>query len=148
MPHGQTHQERKYAILSTPFYEQAKHVIFWTLPNTSFHEARSAHKHARFMEHTRTPNTRERKRCQAHWRVINHIYEVDIQKQSPWGVLLKGVFRNFAKFTGKYLCQSLFFNKVAGLRPSSYLKKRPWHRCFPVIWWNFLEHFSLQVAAS
>ena len=23
----------------------------------------------------------------------------------------KGVLRNFAKFTGKYLCQSLFFNK-------------------------------------
>ena len=27
----------------------------------------------------------------------------------------KGVLRNSAKFTGKYLCQSLFFNKVAGL---------------------------------
>ena len=30
----------------------------------------------------------------------------------------KGVLRNFAKFTGKHLCQSLFFNKVAGLRRS------------------------------
>ena len=29
----------------------------------------------------------------------------------------KGVLRNFAKFKGKYLCQSLFFKKVAGLRP-------------------------------
>ena len=27
----------------------------------------------------------------------------------------KGVMRNFAKFTGKHVCQSLFFNKVAGL---------------------------------
>ena len=27
----------------------------------------------------------------------------------------KGVLRNFAKFTGKHLVQSLFFNKVAGL---------------------------------
>ena len=27
----------------------------------------------------------------------------------------KGVIRNFTKFTGKHLCQSLFFNKVAGL---------------------------------
>ena len=27
----------------------------------------------------------------------------------------KGVLRNFTKFTGKYQCQSLFFNKVAGL---------------------------------
>ena len=38
--------------------------------------------------------------------------------------------RNFAKFTGKHLCQSLFFNKVAGLRPTNLLKKRPWHRRF------------------
>ena len=28
----------------------------------------------------------------------------------------KNALRNFAKFTGKHLCQSLFFNKVAGLR--------------------------------
>ena len=27
----------------------------------------------------------------------------------------KGVLRNFAKFTGKHLCQGLFFNKVAGV---------------------------------
>ena len=27
----------------------------------------------------------------------------------------KGVLRNFAKLTGKHLCQSLFFNKIAGL---------------------------------
>ena len=32
----------------------------------------------------------------------------------------KGVVRNFAKFTGKHLCQSLFFNKVAGLRPTTF----------------------------
>ena len=29
----------------------------------------------------------------------------------------------FAKITGKHLCQSLFFNKVAGLRPATLLKK-------------------------
>ena len=29
----------------------------------------------------------------------------------------KGVLTNFTKFIGKHLCQSLFFNKVAGLRP-------------------------------
>ena len=28
----------------------------------------------------------------------------------------KGVPRNFTKFTGRHLCQSLFFNKVAGLQ--------------------------------
>ena len=35
----------------------------------------------------------------------------------------KDVLRNFPKFTGKHLCQSLFFNKVAGLRPATLLKK-------------------------
>ena len=32
----------------------------------------------------------------------------------------KGVLRNFAKLTGKHLCQSLFFNKVASLRPVNF----------------------------
>ena len=41
-----------------------------------------------------------------------------------------GVLRNFAKFTGKHLCQSFFFSKTAGLRPATLLKKRLWHRCF------------------
>ena len=30
----------------------------------------------------------------------------------------KNVLRKFAKFTGKHLSQSLFFNKVTGLRPA------------------------------
>ena len=29
----------------------------------------------------------------------------------------KRVLRNFSKFTGKHLCQSLFFNKAAGAAP-------------------------------
>ena len=44
----------------------------------------------------------------------------------------KGVLRNLAKFKGKHLCQSRFFNEVAGLRPATSLKKRLWHRCFLV----------------
>ena len=51
----------------------------------------------------------------------------------------KCVLRNFAKFTGKHLCQSLFFNKVAGLRSATLLKKRLWHRCFPVNFAKFLR---------
>ena len=38
----------------------------------------------------------------------------------------KGVLRNFAKFTGKHLCQRL------------------WHRCFPVNFAKFLRTFFLQ----
>ena len=36
----------------------------------------------------------------------------------------KSVLRNFAKFTGKYPCLCL--------RAATLLKKRLWHRCFPV----------------
>ena len=50
----------------------------------------------------------------------------------------KGAFRNFAKFTKKQLCKSLFFSKVAGLRPALFLKKRPWHGCFPANFGKFL----------
>ena len=51
----------------------------------------------------------------------------------------KGVLRNFTKFTQKHLCYSLFFNKVAGLKPATLLKKRPWHRCFSVNFAKFLR---------
>ena len=44
------------------------------------------------------------------------------QKQPPKVFCKKGVLRNFANFTEKYLCQS-FFNKVAGLTPATLLKK-------------------------
>ena len=55
-----------------------------------------------------------------------------------------GVFRNFAKFTGKHLCQSHFLNKVAYLRPATLLKKRLWRRCFPVNFAKFLRAPFLQ----
>ena len=51
----------------------------------------------------------------------------------------KSFLRNFTKFTGKHLCQSLFFNKIAALRPATLLKKRLWHRCFLWILRSFEE---------
>ena len=51
----------------------------------------------------------------------------------------KGVLRDFSKFTGKHLCRSLFFNKVAGLRPATLLKKKLLHRCFPANVGKFLR---------
>ena len=50
-----------------------------------------------------------------------------------------GVLRNFAKFTGKQLCQRLFFNKVAGLRSATLLKMSLWHRRFLVNFVKFLR---------
>ena len=56
----------------------------------------------------------------------------------------KGVLGNVVKFTGKHLWQSLFFNKVAGPRPATLLKKRLCHRCFPVSFMKFLRTPFLQ----
>ena len=61
----------------------------------------------------------------------------------------KSVLRNFARFTGKHLRYSVFFNKVAGLkvaglRPVTLLKKRLWHRCFSVNFAKFLRTSFLQ----
>ena len=58
----------------------------------------------------------------------------------------RGVLNFFSKFTGKYVCQSLFFNKAAGLRlqPCNFIKKRLWHRCFPVNFVKFLRTPFLQ----
>ena len=50
----------------------------------------------------------------------------------------EGVLKNFANFTGKHLCQSLFFNENAGLSPATLLKRRLWHKCFLVNFANFL----------
>ena len=46
-----------------------------------------------------------------------------IRSRRPEVLCKKGVLRNFEKFIGKHLYQSLFFNKVAGLRSATLLKK-------------------------
>ena len=51
----------------------------------------------------------------------------------------KGFPRSFTKVTGKRLCQSLLFNKVAGMRSATLFKKRVWHRCFPENFEKFLR---------
>ena len=44
-----------------------------------------------------------------------------MQKQPPEVFCKKCFLRNFAKFTGKHLCKSLFLNKIAGLRQQNRL---------------------------
>ena len=51
----------------------------------------------------------------------------------------KGALKNFTKFTGKHLCQSHLFTKVAGLRPATLLKMRLWHGSFTVNFVKFLK---------
>ena len=66
------------------------------------------------------------------------------QRQPPEVFYETRCYWKFHKFTGKHLCQSLFFNKVAGLRPATLLKERNCHRCFPVNFAKFLRTPFLQ----
>ena len=78
--------------------------------------------------------------------MISFVPETDIQriltifKGSLSQMFLKiSVLKNFAKFTEKHLHWSNFFNKVAGLRSSTLLKKKLQHRCFPANFAKFLK---------
>ena len=86
-----------------------------------------------------------------------HRYElytvVHFRSSLPEVFCKEGVLINFTKFTGKHLSLSLFFSKVAGVKPATLLKKRLRHWCFPVnfvkfirtlfltehLWWLLLE---------
>ena len=108
-----------WAIISNP--------IFCTLKKRSkinFLESR------RIIHHSKQ-NFMEIKKCILLWP--------SDRNSRPKVFCKKGVLRNFAKFTGKQLCQSLYFNKVAGLRPANLLKKRLRHRRFPVNFVKFLR---------
>ena len=48
------------------------------------------------------------------------------------------MFLEISQNSQENTCASLFFNKVAGLRTATLVKKRPWHRCFPVNFMKFL----------
>ena len=65
--------------------------------------------------------------CRLNSELIHHadgVIELPIIRSSrPEVFCRKCVLKNFAKFTGKHLWQSFFFNKVAGLRPSNFIKK-------------------------
>ena len=65
-----------------------------------------------------------------------------VRSSRPDVLCKKGVLRNFGKFIEKYMCQKLFFNKVAGLRPATLLKKSLCHRCFSVNFAKFLQSTS------
>ena len=83
----------------------------------------------------------------SNWFLLELMFKcptLNFRSSRPEVFCKKDVLRNFAKFTGKHLCQSLFFNKVAGLRPATLLKKRLWQRCFPMNFLRFLRTPLLQ----
>ena len=96
--------------------------------------------------------------CLGYWNEMHQVVEVRKRKVTSviqsilWRVSFllrssrpvvlckKGVLRHFAKFTGKHLCQSAFFHKVAGLRPATLLKRDSGTGVFLWILQNFKEH--------
>ena len=70
-------------------------------------------------------------------RVCNlSFYQKKLTSSRPEVFCKKNALENFTKFTGKRLCQSFFFNKVAGLGPLR-------HRCFPV---NFVKFLTTPIS--
>ena len=55
------------------------------------------------------------------WTIIQRTSMVSTDPATV-NVLYKGVLRNFVKFTGKHLCQSLFLSKVAGFRQTRHFQ--------------------------
>ena len=74
------------------------------------------------------------------WKFQNE-EEVLTEAAKGGALLKKGVLKKFPKFTGKHLCQSLFFYKVAGC---DFIRKILWLRCFPVNFTKFLRTPFLQ----
>ena len=63
----------------------------------------------------------------------NHILDRNSHRRCS---VRKDVLRNFAKFTGKHLCQGLF---MSGPKDCNFIKKRLWHWCFPLNFAKFLR---------
>ena len=79
------------------------------------------------------------------WRVLQNIKSPEsFQKQPPEVFYEKRCSQKSRKIPVKHQCQSLIFNKVAGLRLTTLLKKRLLHRCFPANFAKFLRTPLLQ----
>ena len=64
-----------------------------------------------------------------------HWYQLPLRSSHRRCPIKKDVFKNVAELRGNHMCPSLFFNEVA----ATLLKKRLWHRCFPVNFAKFLR---------
>ena len=63
-----------------------------------------------------------------------------LNKQAATGGVLQGkVLLEILQNSQENTCARVFFNKVADLRPATFLKKRLWHWCFLVNFAKFLR---------
>ena len=81
------------------------------------------------------------------WKILDAIYAKSSFDQSVSEKVARMCFN--AKVTEKYMCRSLFLNKVAGLRYATLLKKELQNSCFPVnSFKNIFFYITLHVAAT
>ena len=86
------------------------------------------------------------------WYVFQSKLILQSSSSRPEVFCIKGVLRNFAKFTGKHLCQSLYFNKVAGLAcVCNFIKIETLAQVFSCEFWKFSKNtfsYRTPLAAS
>ena len=71
---------------------------------------------------------------------LKFLKQIEAQKQSSRGVLRKKYSQKFCKIHRKTPVPESLFNKVEIFKSSLFLlKKRLWHRCFPVNFAKFLR---------
>ena len=66
-------------------------------------------------------------------------YKKPLAEAVAWRCAVKKVFLKFRQVHRKTPVPESFFNKVAGLRPTTLLKKRPRHKCFPLTFAKLLR---------
>ena len=79
------------------------------------------------------------------WTMQGTVFNIYQTEVTTRGVLCeKVVLKNFSKLTRKHLCQSLFFNKVAGLRLFfNHIQKLPgdsWNYMPPILFHPLLKY--------
>ena len=106
-------------------FEHRHDVVYYAdCPNEKCRENYIGESGRRISERIKDHNGRDLKSHILRHSVESGHANVSYRSSRPEVFCKKGVLRNFTKFTGKHLCQSLFFNKVAGLWAATLLKKR------------------------
>ena len=79
------------------------------------------------------------------YKTVNKTFNIEDAEAASHrrcSILKKGVLKNFAKLTGKRVPKSFLIKVQAA--PATLIKKRLWHKCFPVNFPKFLRTAFLQ----
>ena len=97
-----------------------------------------------FEEHLRTA-------VSATWKILQmkmNKVSFDSRSSHQRCSIKKGALKNFAKFTGKHLCQSLFFNKGCRPKTGNFIEKETMTQLFSVNFVKFSRTYILQKSSG